>query len=107
MEQTLFGYVPSGQKRCARCHKYKNIREFNYHAYTEITHRQPYCRDCQREYAREHSSHRASVRPEAQRSSYNELYAAYKAFRARFEAYKQSYGDDPTDRLTLEYDLGL
>jgi hypothetical protein len=99
---------PPYTKRCARCKREKPISEFNLHTDTTLFKRQSYCRECQKEYAREHTKGVLAVHPtsETQRSDYNALYGFYKAYRLRLEDYKKKYGDID-ERLNFEYMLGL
>lgn len=98
-------------KRCSRCGQYKPLSQYNQHADTPLVHRQPYCRQCQREYYREHAntigrSVGGTASSDTQRKAYAELYAYYKTYRHALEAYMKSF-DNPTERLDFEYIMGL
>jgi len=96
-------------KRCARCGSFKPLSEYNYHT-DDNTHAQAYCRQCQKDYAREHSTGgRVSVTTHTTREhqqAYGELYARYKAYRLALDSYTRKH-PDPTDRLSFEYNIGL
>lgn len=99
---------PPYTKRCSRCKREKPISEFNLHTDNTLFKKQSYCRQCQAEYAREHTKGVLATHPtsEMQRSDYNELYGLYKAYRMRLENYKKRY-DDPEERMSFEFLLGL
>lgn len=102
-------------KRCSRCHQYKSIYEFNMQNGEKTFRRQPYCRKCQHEYARENYAAAGGriVRivesdTKEERESYNELFSCYKRYRRTIDTYKEKYGGKGLEeRLSFEYSLGF
>lgn len=101
-------------KRCSRCGQWKPLSEFNRQSAENKYKRQPYCRQCQHEYAKANYSpcgrsiaEIESASKEA-REAYNELYTRYKDYRLSLDEFKGRFGnEDVESRMSFEFSLGF
>lgn len=101
-------------KRCSRCKQWKPLSEFNVQSAENKFRRQPYCRQCQHEYARENYSPCGRSVSEIEqvsrekREAYNILYLRYRDYRMTLENYVSRFGGEGLeDRMSFEFSLGL
>ena len=102
-------------KRCSRCKRWLPLDAFNMQHGERKYRRQPYCRKCQHDYAKEKyvpmGGKTVSViekKSKEERDSYNELFILYKRYKDAAESFKGKYGcKGIEERLSFEYHLGF
>lgn len=110
----LFNDRPTSCKRCSRCGQWKPLSEYNMQSAESKFKRQPYCRQCQHEYAKENYSpcgrsiSEVAQKSQENREAYNTLYRRYKEYKLTLADYATRFGNEGLEeRMSFEFSLGL